>query len=660
MEKIHEVIATSDGVEIDLSAIKLIVWDLDETFWQGTLSEGGVVTPTENIELIRTLTDRGIMNSICSKNDFSTVEAEFGKKSYGGLFDLFVFPSIDWTPKGQRVKELVDNMQLRDVNVLFIDDNNSNLEEVRFYCSGIKVATPGIIAHIRTQAPASGKDDRDHSRLKQYKVLEKKHVLMKASASNEDFLRQSGIEVLVHRGCLKEEARLFELIERTNQLNYTKNRTDAAAFHVTLEDEGRDNGYITVRDAYGDYGIVGFWSKDCARNRLDHFVFSCRILGMGVTRCLYEWLGCPVIEVKGEVSEPHTGDGPSPDWIRLTEAQKDASDEAPVSAAASQKKVSILIKGPCDLSTVMSYISADCKLDTEFLRWNNEMPCAVTQFCTLNIARSHAFSTEEKTRVFAAAPFVGPDDMETAMFSGKYDYIFLSTLYESRAGVYREKRTGDLYIFGIAVFPFTDPALREKFLMPDWIYRFNVGFTPSLLDELSARFEFIGFMPVEKTIENLEYILDHIPRSSTLVLLLGSEIESQKRTVEFDDGTCDRHVALNRAIEIFARGRDNLRLINMTELIEGEVDYTDCIDHFSRRVYFRLSGKMREIVNVGGVALKVNSRDIVHNLMLSFLKICLYSALSRIPRQGEYFREKRKKYTERFSDYAPFVKIRRK
>ena len=50
--------------------VKLIIWDMDETFWNGTISEGDVCTPLEHINMIKELTDRGIMNSISSKNDY--------------------------------------------------------------------------------------------------------------------------------------------------------------------------------------------------------------------------------------------------------------------------------------------------------------------------------------------------------------------------------------------------------------------------------------------------------------------------------------------------------------------------------------------------------------------------------------------------------------
>ena len=53
--------------------IKLVVWDLDDTFWQGTISEETVEIPEKNRALLKNLTDIGIINSICSKNDSAQV-----------------------------------------------------------------------------------------------------------------------------------------------------------------------------------------------------------------------------------------------------------------------------------------------------------------------------------------------------------------------------------------------------------------------------------------------------------------------------------------------------------------------------------------------------------------------------------------------------------
>jgi len=113
---------------MEIEKIKLVIWDLDNTFWSGNIKEGGIQLNSENIELVKSLTDCGIVNSICSKNTFEDVA---GKLTELEMFDYFVFPSIDWTSKGQRINNLIKEMSLRAENVLFIDDEITNLEEAK-------------------------------------------------------------------------------------------------------------------------------------------------------------------------------------------------------------------------------------------------------------------------------------------------------------------------------------------------------------------------------------------------------------------------------------------------------------------------------------------------------------------------------------------------
>jgi len=50
--------------------IRLVIWDLDETFWKGTLTEGGITYRQDTHDIVTTLAQRGILSAICSKNDF--------------------------------------------------------------------------------------------------------------------------------------------------------------------------------------------------------------------------------------------------------------------------------------------------------------------------------------------------------------------------------------------------------------------------------------------------------------------------------------------------------------------------------------------------------------------------------------------------------------
>ena len=163
--------------------IKLVIWDLDETFWKGTFSEGRVEIPAQNRKLLSFLTDIGIVNSICSKNDEKQV---MGYLNDQGLADFFVFPSISWQPKGARIKQLISDMQLRPANVLFLDDNPSNLGEASYSCPEIMTGTPELIPQLLADTEKAERKDPKHKRLQQYRILEEKQQARSEFSSNEE------------------------------------------------------------------------------------------------------------------------------------------------------------------------------------------------------------------------------------------------------------------------------------------------------------------------------------------------------------------------------------------------------------------------------------------------------------------------------------------
>ena len=111
----------------------------------GVLTEGGIVWRDECRDIVVELARRGIMSSICSKNDFEPVRALLTERE---IWDYFIFPSIDWSPKGARIKQIVEAVQLRPQSVILIDDNHLNLEEAKFFSPGIQVASDAVIPSI--------------------------------------------------------------------------------------------------------------------------------------------------------------------------------------------------------------------------------------------------------------------------------------------------------------------------------------------------------------------------------------------------------------------------------------------------------------------------------------------------------------------------------
>lgn len=276
--------------------IKCVVWDLDDTLWDGTLAEADDVQPRAWVaELIAQLDASGIVNSICSKNNADDAKRLLSEL---GILDYFVFPVIDFIPKGQVVKSIIENMQLRAANVLFVDDNVANRQEVQHYCEDIMVADandPEFLPAIRNVI----QNTRGSSRLERYRILEAKHGERRQYADNTDFLKSSGITICIVRNPedLVFKDRIRELANRTNQLNFTNSRFTEAEiedYFSGTESIHRNHGVVFVYDNFGDYGLVGFYAIDEANDygsrQLEHYLFSCRIMNMGVEQAVYRYM----------------------------------------------------------------------------------------------------------------------------------------------------------------------------------------------------------------------------------------------------------------------------------------------------------------------------------------------------------------------------------
>jgi FkbH-like protein len=335
--------------------VKLVIWDLDETFWKGTLTEGPIQIVPENAAIVKTLNERGIVSSISSKNNFDNARKVLEEH---GLWFHFVFPQIEFAPKGSAIAELIERMNLRADNVLFIDDNHLNLKEALYFAPTLMTAHPDdILPHLLGLPETQGKNDIGLTRLHQYKQLETKFYDQKTtSGSNEDFLRECNIHVEIDIDVEVNFDRVVELINRSNQLNFTKLRMESEEsieeFRKQLRSYGYHAGIVKVQDKYGDYGIVGFYmtARFAGHYRLEHFVFSCRIMNMGIEQYVYEHLGKPKIRIVQPVANG-LQDFKVLDWIN------NAGDQCRRSAAVSDAK--LLLIGGCDLLQVATYCSTN-------------------------------------------------------------------------------------------------------------------------------------------------------------------------------------------------------------------------------------------------------------------------------------------------------------
>lgn len=580
---------------VSLDHVKLIVWDLDETLWSGTLSEGGSSLPIQNEKLLRDLTDCGIINSICSKNEFEPTKKFLQKL---GIWDLFVFPSINWESKGPQLKDKIDKMALRPVNVLFLDDNPSNLGEAKHFLPDLQIGGPEVIPELISQVSKLEKKDLKHKRLNQYKILEKKDIASKSFPNSEEFLYDSHIRVQIHHDCLTQIQRIHELILRSNQLNYTKKRINIEELESILTKPSFDCGYVTVKDRFGDYGIVGFYAK--SGTRLEHFLFSCRTMGQKIEQWVYSQLGFPDLDVVGEV-RTQLNITECPGWIN----QSGVEDEPNITETISDSHCRILLKGPCDLSHSFVYIKGSGTFNTEFSYVNEQNGQVIDAYNhSVHIEGLYTYSEKEKEDITQDCIFIDPKMLSGSFFTNDYDVIFLSTLIESARLIYKKKGEDLRVAFGGN--DLTDPKEWEG-LTNNTLYTGGNTFTQEYLRTFSEKYECIGITTPEMYVSFLEKCLHWLPEKTHLCLILGAT-----KLFRGAEGQKQRHRNLNEAILAFAKENPRIKCIELDDCIHDSSDFVDGLNHFSARVYYELAQRMIQIIqSVTGKSIKSYSSRIV-------------------------------------------------
>lgn len=601
---------------IDINKIKLVIWDLDDTFWKGTLSEGPIESIDEHIQLVKALTDRGIVNTICSKNDYVPTVSKLEEL---GINEYFVFKSIDWSPKGQRINQLINEMGLRPVNCLFLDDNVVNLNEAQFYSKELMTAEPAEIKYLISYCERSEITDPKHKRLNQYKVLEEKQKAKAEAGDNLQFLYASNTKVVIHKECKPMADRIFELINRTNQLNFTKYRCSREELDSILDDKDANCGYVTVKDNFGDYGIVGFYAiKD---NKCIHFLFSCRTIGQGVEQWVYSTLGCPELNIIGEVvNTVKCIDAPA--WIN----QNNVED----GNVADKSNLKIVFKGACDLCILSSYLISN-NIVEEFTYVGEKGNSIEHHNHSINYLSFHFLSDTEKKMIMNDCIFADERMFDTAMYDKDVSLLFLSTQIEAMLGVYKHKETGYKIAFGEYVYPLTSPNNWDGFIrgeLPGYQNKFSLAW----LKEFSAKYEYIGRVTPKMFLENLKLLLQKLPESTKICLILGSEMP-----YEANDklGYVDRHLyykEINDLLREFVKTTDRIYLLDFNDYLKKQSDFFGNINHYQRDIYYKASIKANEyIMQVTGEKLK--QKSIMVALSQKFdqqLHVFLHNLLFRI------------------------------
>jgi FkbH-like protein len=567
--------------------VRLVIWDLDETFWRGTVTEGGMSYRREVHDIVVALSRRGILNSICSKNDEAVVRPILEQH---GIWDYFIFPSINWEPKGPRIARLIETVQLRPATVLFIDDNPMNLNEAAYYAPGVQIAAETIIPDILADPLFKGKDDSGLTRLAQYKLLERRKqdetAAVTATGNQLAFLRDSNIRVRFEYDLETHIDRVVELINRTNQLNFIKARlpediTEArAAARKLFSNFDVQAALVHVTDNYGDYGFCGFYAVRThgTQRHLFQFAFSCRILGMGVERWLYNHLGRPGITIQGEVLAKLDQTEPVVDWVTIGTGDDQAQGKRDAFLIDS-----MVVRGGCDLTAVGHYLMNSVRnLTSEFNTTRNHMSIRLDHSAVLRLGAEGV--SPEAMKSLRAIGYT-ESDFDSAIFSLPQGGIaVLSFAVDAFLVTYRHKKLGfrvpfwnpDTATFGNKDMTIPDNAIMERLadkpgpLVAAW--------------EMLTNYVFEGYISAEMFKENLTITLDRLGPGVRVFVLGPNDHFVQRGELTY----AERHFEQNVWIKDVLKAYPNAQYVNVRNYIRNESEVLGNVDHFDRSVYYRI------------------------------------------------------------------------
>ncbi|MGA9307194.1 MAG: HAD-IIIC family phosphatase, partial [Candidatus Sulfotelmatobacter sp.] len=282
--------------------IKCVVWDLDNTLWDGVLVEDGpekLKLRTEITQTIRTLDDRGILHSIASKNNRD--EAMRVLKQFQ-IDEYFLCPQISWQPKSESIRTIAQQLNISVDSLLFVDDSQFELEQVQAACPGVRVLNAlqyRTLAEMKEcQVPVTAESKE---RRKMYQVEAKRQDMAAEFKSDYlAFLRDCQIQLSIRPMTEENIERVHELTQRTNQMNFSGNRYDRDVLKTVLATSYLDTYVLSCEDRFGSYGVVGFSIVDRREPRMTDLMFSCRVQSKRVEHAFLAYIMRTYIRESGK------------------------------------------------------------------------------------------------------------------------------------------------------------------------------------------------------------------------------------------------------------------------------------------------------------------------------------------------------------------------
>lgn len=264
--------------------IKCVVWDLDNTVWDGVLLEDDRVRLRPDVrDMIVDLDRRGIVQSVASRGDRDLALAQL---AHVGLLEYLVVPQVGWDDKSTLLGYIAEELNLSVDSLAFIDDDPFERAEVAARHPAVVCFADDVVTRYRTEAAfaATALSTEGRQRRLLYQADERRKAAEQRSGlSRPEFLAALDLRFHARPATTADIRRCHELTVRTHQLNTTGVVYSEQDLTALVGSAGHLVLVAGLADRYGSYGTIGLAVVELAPDRwtLKLLLTSCRVISRG-------------------------------------------------------------------------------------------------------------------------------------------------------------------------------------------------------------------------------------------------------------------------------------------------------------------------------------------------------------------------------------------
>ena len=271
--------------------IKLVVWDLDNTLWNGTVyyqDKESIKLKPGTKEALKELSKRDIKNTICSKNYYEDVEKMLEKFEIKKFFDS---AEVNWGLKSENINKLIKKYNVLPNEVCFVDDDAFQRAEVLSQIPDLKAIELGDPLDILSlhEFKLENETEEDKERVKILKEQRNREEAEKNHKGDyKEFLKNCNINMTIRPVEEKDWERVVQLFNRTNELNTTGNRYELEKLKKQYDNDEIEVYVSELTDKFGDYGLIAECIVDTRTKdwEIKDLTVSCRTMGRGIGSAL--------------------------------------------------------------------------------------------------------------------------------------------------------------------------------------------------------------------------------------------------------------------------------------------------------------------------------------------------------------------------------------